>query len=167
MVGARRCDGGLESLQPSANSFRSISEGRESSVEKPKGKGTIATTFGCDEHSPTMARHGASEGPKGSRGSLSVATHSPRGEHEQLVSREDLGLILGCWETFWRTSGGAKAQTVLGVKAQNANPTPPEVAWRIRIGNGHFGGDTKDPAGADFILREFFRTGLAGRTYTT
>ena len=99
--------------------------------------------------------------PERERGESECGNTLLLGGHEQLVSREGLGLYLGRWETFWRTSGSAKAQTVLGVKAQNANPTPPVgLAWRIRIGNGHFGGDTKPCAD---LFASFQNGGLVGR----
>ena len=54
-----------------------------------------------------------------------------------------------------------KARKVLGVKAQNANPKPlGGLAWRIRIGNGQFGGNTKTQPVRISYLREFFRTGV-------
>ena len=111
--------------------------------------------------SPTVACHSASA-PERGQGKPECGNTLPRGEHEQLVPRADSGLHLGRWETFWRTSGSAKARKVLGVKAQNANPTPPGgLAWRIRIGDGHLGGDTKNtqPVRISY-LHEFFRTGV-------
>ena len=110
--------------------------------------------------SPTVACHSASA-PEREQGESECGSTLPRGEHEQLVSRGGFCLHLGRWETFWRTSGSANARKVLGVKAQNANPTPPGgLAWRIRIGNGQFGGNTKTQPVRISYLREFFRTGV-------
>ena len=110
--------------------------------------------------SPTVACYSASA-PEREQGESECGNTLPRGEHEQLVSRGGFCLHLGRWETFWRTSGSAKARKVLGVKAQNANPTPPGgLAWRIRIGNGQFGGNTKTQPVRISYLREFFRTGV-------
>ena len=113
--------------------------------------------------SPTVACHSASA-PEKEQGKPECGNTLPRGEHEQLVSREDPGLNLERWETFWRTSGSAKARKVLGVKAQNANPTPPVgLAWRIRIGNGHLGGDTKRPSRCGFLIcASFSERGFGG-----
>ena len=151
------------------DSFRSISEGRKSGVEKPKGKGTIATTSCCGgAFHPSGLLQCSEVGrqpEREHRGKFGCGNTLPRGEHEQLVPREGSGLPLGRWETFRRTSGSAKAQKVLRVKPQNANPTPPGgLAWRIRIGNGHHGGNTTTPAGADFLFLRVFQKGrLVGR----
>ena len=58
-----------------------------------------------------------------------------------------------------------KAQTVLGVKAQNANPTPPGgLAWRIRIGIEHFGGNAKKLSRCGFLICGSFLGGcLVGK----
>jgi hypothetical protein len=61
--------------------------------------------------SPTVACHSASA-PEREQGESECGNTLPRGEHEQLVSRGGFCLLLGRWETFWRTSGSAKAATM-------------------------------------------------------